>query len=151
MELPIKGTGEDSSIRNVINYVEEVHKVIEVKSAKEGVNTLKKAITIGLLFVSILLSGCNMNKLSSAEFTNLTPAIIKIDNLTYLMTDEVIAINEVEEQIGKINRIQEIVSYSEDQNPYKSPSKIFKVKDINIEEAIAIKVNDKLYKANSKQ
>jgi hypothetical protein len=49
------------------------------------------------------------------------------------MTDEVLATNEVEEQIGKITRIQEIVSYSEDQNPYKSPSKIFEIKDINIE------------------
>lgn len=115
---------------------------------KKGVSTLKKAITIGLMFVSILLSGCNTNKLSSAEFTNLTPAVITIDNLTYLMTDEVLATNEVEEQIGEITQIQAIVSYSEDQNPYKSPSKIFKVKDINIEEAIAIQVNDKLYKAN---
>lgn len=122
--------------------------LLKLNGVKKGVNTLKKAITIGLIFVSILLSGCNTNKLSSAEFTNLTPAVIKIDNLTYLMTDEVLATNEVEEQIGKITRIQEIVSYSEEQNPYKSPSKIFKVKDINIEEAIAIKVNDKLYKAN---
>ncbi|SDN26867.1 hypothetical protein SAMN05518871_104129 [Psychrobacillus sp. OK028] len=108
---------------------------------------MKKAITIGLIFVSILLSGCNTNKLSSAEFTNTTPAKIKIDNLTYLMTDEVLATKEVEEQIGKITRIQTIVSYSKDQNPYISPSKIFEIKDINIEEAIAIEVNDKLYKA----
>lgn len=108
---------------------------------------MKRVITIGLIFVSILLSGCNTNKLSSAEFTNTTPAVIKIDNLTYLMTDEVLATNEVEEQIGKITRIQEIVSYSEDQNPYKSLNEIFEIKDINIEEAIAINVNDKLYKA----
>lgn len=106
---------------------------------------MKKAITIGLIFVSILL--CNTNKLSSAEFTNTTPAKIKIDNLSYLMTDEVLATNEVEEQIGKITRIKAIVSYSEDRNPYKSPSKIFEIKDINIEEAIAVKVNDRLYKA----
>ncbi|WP_391115775.1 hypothetical protein [Psychrobacillus sp. L3] len=109
---------------------------------------MKKAITIGLILVSILLSGCNTNKLSSAEFTNTTPAVIKIDNFTYLMTDETLSTNEVEEQIGKVTQIHEIVSYSEDQNPYKSPSKIFKVKDKNIEEAIAIQVNNKLYKAN---
>ncbi|WP_391122403.1 hypothetical protein [Psychrobacillus sp. L3] len=109
---------------------------------------MKKAITIGLIFVSILLSGCNSTKLSSAEFTNTTPAVIKMDNLTYLMTDEVLSTNEVEEQIGKITKIYAIVSYPEDQDPYKSPSKIFKVKDINIEESIAIQVNDKLYKVN---
>jgi hypothetical protein len=123
-------------------------KLLKFNSVKKRVNTLKKTITIGLIFVSIMLSGCNTNKLSNAEFTNLTPAVIKIDNLTYLLTDEVLATNEVEKQIGKITSIQEIVSYSDDQNPYKNPGKIFKVKDMNIEEAIAIKVNDKLYKAN---
>ena len=121
--------------------------LLKLKSVKKGVFTLKKAITIGLIFVSILLSGCNTNKLSSAEFINLTPAVIKIDSLTYLMTDEVLATDEVEEQIGMITRIQALVSYSENQNPYKSPSEIFEIKEINIEEAIAIKVNDKLYKA----
>ncbi|QUG41657.1 hypothetical protein KD050_20740 [Psychrobacillus sp. INOP01] len=109
---------------------------------------MKKAITIGLILVSILLSGCNTNKLSNAEFNNTTPGVIKIDNLTYRMTDEVLATNEVEKQIGKITQIQELVSYSEDQNPYKSPSKIFKIKDINIEEAIAINVNDNIFFAN---
>src|SRR5690606_36462070 len=95
----------------------------------------------------ILLSGCSMNKLSEAEFTKLTPAVIKIDNLTYLMTDEVLATHETEEQIGEITQIHALVSYSEDQNPYKGLGKIFKVKDVTSEEAIAIKVNDKLYKA----
>ena len=124
-----------------------LEKVIEVKKRIERGNTLKKAITIGLIYVSLLLSGCNTNKLSSAEFTNTTPAVIKIDNLTYQMSDEVLAIKEVEQQIGKITQVHPIVSYTENQNPYKNPSKIFEIEDINIEEAIAIKVNDKLYKA----
>ncbi len=119
---------------------------IKIKNFVKGGNTLKKVITI-LMFVSLVLSGCNKNELRSAEFTNTTPAVIKIDNLTYLMTDEVLATNKVEEQIGKITQIHAIVSYSEAQNPYKSPSEIFEVKDINIKEAIAIKVNNKLYKA----
>lgn len=89
-----------------------------------------------------------MNKLSSAVFTNTTPAVIKIDNLIYRMTDEVLASNEVEKQIGKITQIHELVSYPEDQNPYKSPSEIFAIKGINIEEAVAIKVNDSIFFAN---
>lgn len=109
---------------------------------------MKKAITVSLIFFSIFLSGCNTNKLNSAELINLTPAVIKMDNFTYLMTDEVLSTNEIEEQIAKITQIHAIVSYSEDQNPYKSPSKIFRIKDINVEEAIAIQVNDNLYKAN---
>jgi hypothetical protein len=119
-----------------------------VKTHKKEVITLKRVITIGLIFISIILSGCNSNNLSDAEFTNLTPAEIKMDNSTYLMTDEVLTTNEVEEQIGKVTKILEIVSYSEDQNPYKNPNKIFKVKDESVEKAIAIQVNDKLYIAN---
>ena len=64
------------------------------------------------------------------------------------MTDEVLTTNEIEEQIGKVTKIQEIVSYPEDQNPYKKPSQIFKVKDISVQKTIAIQVNDKLYIAN---
>lgn len=109
---------------------------------------MKKVITIGLIFITIILSGCNSNNLSDAEFTNLTPAEIKMDNSTYLMTDEVVTTNEVEEQIGKVTKIQKIVSYSEDQNPYKDPSKIFRLKDVSVQKAIAIQVNDKLYLAN---
>ncbi|MFF2480083.1 hypothetical protein [Paenibacillus sp. NPDC058071] len=88
---------------------------------------MKKALTLGLIFVSILFSGCSTtNKLSSAEFTNLTLAVIKINNFTYLMTDEVLPANKVEEQIAKITQIHAIVSYSEEQNPYTSLSEIFK-------------------------
>jgi hypothetical protein len=119
-----------------------------VKMHKKEVITLKRVITIGLIFISIILSGCTSNNLSEAEFTNLTPAEIKMDNSTYLMTDEVLTTNEVEEQIGKVTKILEVVSYSEDQNPYKNPSKIFKVKDESVEKVIAIQVNDKLYIAN---
>ncbi|CAG9609113.1 hypothetical protein NEOCIP111885_02854 [Pseudoneobacillus rhizosphaerae] len=103
---------------------------------------MKRVLTMGLIFISIILSGCNTNNLSDAEFTNLTPAEIKMDNSTYLMTDEVLTTNEVEEQIGKVTKILEIVSYSEDQNPYKNPNKIFKVSDESVEKVIAIQVNE---------
>lgn len=111
-------------------------------------NTLKKAITIGFILISIILSGCNSNNLSDAELTNFTPAVIKMDNFTYLMTDENVTANEAEEQIGEVTQIHALVSYSEDQNPYKNPSKIFKIKGISVEEAIAIQVNGQLYIAN---
>lgn len=109
---------------------------------------MKNAITIGLILISIILSGCNLNNLRDADFTNLTPAEITMDNNTYLMTDEVVTANDVEQQIGKVTQNHLIISYSEEQNPYKNPGKIFKVKDIPVEEAIAIQVNDKLYIAN---
>lgn len=109
---------------------------------------MKKAIAIGLICFSIFLIGCNASKLSSAEFTNTTPAVIKMDDFTYSMTDEALSTHEVEEQIGEITKIQVMVSYAEDQDPYKSPGKVFKVKAINIEESIAIQANDKLYKAD---
>ena len=111
-------------------------------------NTLKKGITICFIFISIILSGCSSINLSDAEFTNVTPAVIEMDNLTYLMTDIVVTTNEVEEEIGEVTQIYAVVSYPEDRNPYKNPSKIYKIKDISVKEAIAIQVNGKLYIAN---
>ena len=107
---------------------------------------MNKIITISLIL--IFLSGCISTILSDAEFMNVTPPIIEMDNLTYLMTDIVVTTNEVQEQIGEVTQIYAVVSYPEDRNPYKNPSKIFKIKDISVEEAIAIQVNDKLYIAN---
>ncbi|MGN7478771.1 hypothetical protein ACTHOQ_13035 [Solibacillus silvestris] len=109
---------------------------------------MKKAITITLIFVSTILAGCNSSNFSEAIFTNFTPAEIKMDNVTYIMTDEVLTADEVADQIGKVTQIQEIVSYPEDQNPYKNPGKIFNVKNVSAGKTIAIQVNDKLYMAN---
>ena len=109
---------------------------------------MKKAIAFGLIFISIILTGYNSTNISEAKITNLTTAVIKMDNLSYLMTDIVVTTNEVEEQIGEVTQIYAVVSYPEDRNPYKNPSKIFKIKDIRVKEAIAIQVNGKLYIAN---
>ena len=39
----------------------------------------------------------------------------------------------------------------ENDNPYKNPGKIFKLKDIEIEEGIGVEVNDKIYLAEYKK
>ena len=102
-----------------------------------------------LILAFILFSGCSAKKLSGAQFTNTTPAEIKMKNSTYMLTDEILSSNEVKKQIGKITHVNALVSYLEEDNPYKNPSKILEVKNIEIEEAIAVQVNDKLYKAKN--
>lgn len=100
-----------------------------------------------ILFIFILLSGCSTSTLKNAVFTNVTPSEIKINDKIYFITKEILSNNEIEEQIGKVTQINAVVSYLETENLYKNPSKIFKVKGSDIEEVIAIKVNDKIYKA----
>ena len=100
-----------------------------------------------LLFFFLFLTGCSVNNLSDAEFTNVTPAEIRMNNVTYFLTDELLTTDEVNRQIGEITKVNAIVSYTEEQNPYRKPNKIFEVKDIKIEDAIAVQVNGRLYKA----
>lgn len=104
-----------------------------------------KKITIMLILVLILFTGCNSTNILNAEFTNVTPAKIEMNGSTYLLTDEILSTNEVDKQIGKITQVHAIVSYLEDENPYKNPSKIYEVKNMKTEEAIAVEVNNKLY------
>lgn len=107
---------------------------------------LKKSSLI-LILILLFLTGCSGDKISDAEFINTTPAKIKMDDSTYTLTDEILSEDEVKDQIGKINKITLIVSYLEEDNPYKNPRKIFEVKNVKIQDAIAIEVNDKFYKA----
>lgn len=99
----------------------------------------------------ILFIGCNTNILINAEFTNLTPAEIKMKDTSYLMTEDIVSKNDIDKQIGKVTKIYAIVSYLEADDPYKNPNKIFKIKNKNIEEVIAIQVNGKIYKAIAKE
>ena len=104
-----------------------------------------------LLLIFTLLSGCSTKKLSNAEFTNVPPPTIKMNNYTYVMTEVTLSTNDVEEQIGKVTKINVVASYPPDKDPYKNPRRIYKVKDIKIEDAIAIEVNGKLYMAKIKK
>ena len=52
---------------------------------------------------------------------------------------------------GKVTKINAVVSYMEAEDPYKNPNKIYKIKNKNTEEVIAIEVNDKIYKAMYKK
>ena len=98
-----------------------------------------------------LLIGCNRNTLSSAEFTNTKPAVIKTNQTTYILTDNILENNEVGRQIGKIDKVYTIVSYLDEDNPYKNLSGIYQIENIKIEEEIAVQINDKLYRAKIKK
>jgi uncharacterized protein with ATP-grasp and redox domains len=97
--------------------------------------------------VFALLIVCSANKLKNAGLTNTTPATVTMNDSTYILTDETLTQNEIDKQIGNITKVIEIVSYLESDDPYKNTKKIFKMKDIKVEEAIAVQVNEKLYKA----
>lgn len=83
----------------------------------------------------------------NAEFTNVTPAEIKMKDAVYIMTEDIVFENDIDKQIGEVTKVNAIVSYLEINDPYKNPNKIYKIKNKNIEEVIAIQVNDKVYKA----
>ena len=111
---------------------------------------LKKLSLILILGFTLFL-GCNTTNKIKGDFTNITPAEVQIKETTYLLTDEIISNEDVQEEIGAIAQVHEIVSYMENDNPYKNPGKIFKLKDIELEEGIGVEVNDKIYLAEYKK
>lgn len=105
---------------------------------------LKKLSLILILGFTLFLGSNITNKLK-CEFTNLTPAEVQINEATYLLTDEIISNEGVHEKIGEITKVHEIVSYMENDNPYKNPGKIYKLKNMEIEEWIGVEVNNRIY------
>lgn len=108
-------------------------------------------ITI-LIFSSIgLLKICNVdNELKDATFINAEPSII-LNEIEYTLTNEILDESELEKSpIAKITDIDIIVSYIDEENPYKNPNLIYKIENIDIESKIALEVNDKIYLANKK-
>lgn len=105
---------------------------------------LKKLPVILILGFTFFL-GCNITNKLKGEFTNLTPGEVQINEATYLLTDEIISNEDVQEEIGEITQVHEIVSYMENDNPYKNLGKIYKLKDIEMEEGIGVEVNNRIY------
>lgn len=110
-----------------------------------------RIITLLLLITITQLTGCSGCSVKKASFTNTMPAIIDFNDTTYILTDEVISSEELGKQIGKITKVNAIVSYLEENDPYKNPNKIYKIKDIKSEDSIAVQVNKKFFKADKKE
>jgi uncharacterized lipoprotein NlpE involved in copper resistance len=107
----------------------------------------KSIITLLALLTLFSLIGCSEKSLKKAEFTNTTPAQIKMNNTVYFMKDVILSADDIDNQIGEITKVNEIVSYLDADNPYKYPNKIFKVKEKDMEQVIGIQVNNIIYEA----
>jgi hypothetical protein len=133
-------------------WIEKITREIININLKYGgaIMRIKERFLLMLLLLTLLI-GCSTSTLKNAEFTNVTPAEVKINDTVYLMTEDIVFEKDMDKQIGKVTKVNAIVSYIETDNPYKNPNKIYKIKNKNIEEVIAIQVNDKIYKATAKE
>ena len=108
-------------------------------------------LAFGALLLLFGVLGYHILFLHKAEFTNLTPARIRMDNRVYRMSEEILPADAVERRIGTVTKVVLLVSYTEDANPYKNPKRIYKVKGREIHEAIGVEVNNKIYRAESQE
>lgn len=102
---------------------------------------------IVLFWAVILLCGCEHNGMYKAVFTNTKPAIINMNGVTYSLTEEELKEDLIQREVGKVDRINEVVSYLEEDNPYKNIEGIYSIKDEKVVEKIALKINNKIYVA----
>ena len=110
---------------------------------------MKKNILVFICFslvFSSLLFGCGSKNLKNAIFTNLEPSIT-IDNEEYIISNNTVNKDGVGEQIAKVTSINKVISYSDENDPYKKIGKIYKIKNESQDKIIAIEINDTLYLA----
>ena len=102
-----------------------------------------KYILMTFLFV-IILAGCTNEGLKEANFVNVKPSI-SIDGKEYIITKDTVDSNSIEKEFAKITKINEIVSYPDESNPYKNLGKVYTIKGKNSNEEIALEINNKLF------
>ncbi|MCK9859351.1 hypothetical protein [Paenibacillus sp. ATY16] len=101
-----------------------------------------------VLIVSFLLAGCSVqNKESSSSY----PSAVAWNNILYGYSIEEISIEEIGKEIGKIKRqTTPMPKKNGDSNDLRIPigSILFEIKGKDPNQAIAIKVDDKYFKAS---
>lgn len=109
-------------------------------------------ILLPLLLLSIIVILVVQNSsLKKASIDNLPEPTVTMEGVKYKVTKEEVSQAELEAKIGKITEFYAVVSYLEGNEPFKSPvgNKVYKLKGYDSKEIIAVKLNDKFYRAEA--
>lgn len=111
---------------------------------------IKILLPLLLLLIIVILVVQNFS-LKKASINNLPEPTVTMEGVKYKVTKEEVSQAELEAKIGKITEFHAIVSYLEGNEPFKSPvgNKIYELKGYDSKEIIAVKLNDKFYRAEA--
>ncbi|MBD7969306.1 hypothetical protein [Paenibacillus gallinarum] len=102
-----------------------------------------------LLFVVILFIVTLLN--TGEAFAESYPRAIALNNYVYLVSGVEIDINNIGKEIGKIERQRDpMPKKNGESNDTPVGSLIFEIKDINTEDMVAVKIDNKFYFASQK-
>jgi len=110
----------------------------------ERMELVKKGILVMLVLLIVSILVVLDSSMESAVFINVKPTL-QMNDVEYLVTEDEISKDKIEKQVGRVTQIILLVSYLEENNPYKKPSKIYKIKDKEIEDEVALEMNNKFY------
>lgn len=101
-----------------------------------------------LIMISIaVLTGCSQNK--GAESSSSYPSAVAWNNILYGLSVVEIPIKDIGKDIGKIERrTTPMPKKNGESNDKPAGSLLFEVKGIDSQEVIAVKVNEKYFKAS---
>jgi hypothetical protein len=112
---------------------------------------MKKIVVVLLLFTPILLfAGCKINnRNNNSNVTILCAPTIQWNNTNYVVTANIVLQDDIGEQIGSIEKNVKKFPKENDEanNDIEVGTKLYKIKNENSSEAIAIKYNDRYLKA----
>lgn len=98
-------------------------------------------IALALVLLGVLMFAIvNNSQVQKASFVNLEPTLI-LNEIEYEVTDSEIDIKDIGSKIAIVSQISNVVSYSDDNNPYRSVDDVHEIKGKKIEEHVAVRIN----------
>jgi hypothetical protein len=105
----------------------------------------KLAVTISLILI-MFISGCRNTAGMAAESSY--PALVAWNFIVYGLSVETIPFESIEAEIGQVKRlVGSIPRQNGDANDAPIGSKLYRIKDVSLQDAIAVGIDGKCYKA----
>jgi hypothetical protein len=112
-------------------------------NGEKKLGILKRTV-FAILFVMALIMLINYTKLPDAHFNNLQPSLI-IGDATYSVTSTFIGLEELDKKYAKVRSYTLLVSYTEEENPYKNVGIVWSIKNRDYTGVIALEMNGQYY------
>lgn len=103
---------------------------------------MKKVLTIIVFTLLLLLVITYFGFIEKVTFINAKPSIM-LNDIEYTVTQNTLLRKEVGMPFGRVTKVIELVSYSE--NPYKKLRWVYKIKNKDIQEEVALGMNGIIY------
>lgn len=101
-----------------------------------------------LLFTIAILMGCSAQKSTPEPAESSYPSVIILNNVQYSLSVEKIKQDKIGKQLGIVkHKVEQMPKENEESNDAPVGSKLYEIKDVDQNDAIAVEINGEYRKA----